>query len=256
MDAVVLAGGIPKPDDPLYAYTQGKPKALLDIAGKPMAQWVLDALSGAAAVERIYLIGLTEEDGLHAAKPITYLPNQGSMLANILAGLRAILRDRPDAEYTLLASTDIPTITPEMVDWVASNARQLQADLVYHVVPREVMEKRFPGSHRTYLRLKDMEVCGADLNVVRTSMANTNTEIFDRLIAARKHPLRQAAIIGWKTLLMIALRRWTLAQVVAAASARGNLRGVGVVSPYAEMAMDADKPYQVDILRAEMARRP
>jgi NDP-sugar pyrophosphorylase family protein len=44
MDAIVIAGGIPEPGDPLYEYTQGQPKALLDIAGKPMVQWVLDAL--------------------------------------------------------------------------------------------------------------------------------------------------------------------------------------------------------------------
>jgi nitrite reductase/ring-hydroxylating ferredoxin subunit len=36
MDAIVLAGGIPLPEDPLYPYTQGHSKALVDIAGKPM----------------------------------------------------------------------------------------------------------------------------------------------------------------------------------------------------------------------------
>ena len=258
MDAVVLAGGTPQPDDPLYPYTQGKPKALLEMAGKPMAQWVLDALSASPEIGHIYIVGLTAQDGLQTHKPVTYLPNQGSILANILAGLRAILQDRgsadPAAEYSLIASADIPTITPEIVDWTASNARDLQADLVYHVIPRETMEKRFPGANRTYLRLKDVEVCGADLNVVRTSIANTNTEIFGRLIAARKNPLKEAAILGWKTLLMIALRRWTLQRVVAEASARIGIRGVGVISPYAEMAMDADKPHQVEILRADLAR--
>ena len=43
MDAIVIAGGIPQPEEPLYEYTQGIPKAMLNIAGKPMVQWVLDA---------------------------------------------------------------------------------------------------------------------------------------------------------------------------------------------------------------------
>ena len=34
MDCVITAGGVPKPDDPLYVYTQGKPKALLEINGR------------------------------------------------------------------------------------------------------------------------------------------------------------------------------------------------------------------------------
>ena len=49
MDVVVLAGGKAGPEDPLYPYIQDKSKALVEIAGKPMAQWVLDALSGASS---------------------------------------------------------------------------------------------------------------------------------------------------------------------------------------------------------------
>ena len=59
MDAVVTAGGIPQPDELLYPYTLGKPKALLEICGKPMVQWVLNALGGAKRVENVILIGLT-----------------------------------------------------------------------------------------------------------------------------------------------------------------------------------------------------
>ena len=44
MDAIVTAGGIPQPEDPLYTFSNGNAKALIDVAGKPMVQWVLDAL--------------------------------------------------------------------------------------------------------------------------------------------------------------------------------------------------------------------
>ena len=47
MDAIVTAGGIPQPGEPLYEYTLGASKAMLDVVGKPMIQWVLDALEGA-----------------------------------------------------------------------------------------------------------------------------------------------------------------------------------------------------------------
>ena len=49
MDALVVAGGIPKEGEPLYEYTQGLPKALLDVGGKHfqvlrrlMVWWSLD----------------------------------------------------------------------------------------------------------------------------------------------------------------------------------------------------------------------
>ena len=47
MDAIVTAGGIPRPEDPLYTYSHGDSKALIDVAGKPMIQWVLEGLEQA-----------------------------------------------------------------------------------------------------------------------------------------------------------------------------------------------------------------
>ena len=256
MEAILMAGGVPQPGDPLYPYTQGKPRALLPMAGKPLAQWTLDALTAAESIEHIVIVGLSPTAGLQTTKPVSWLPDQGSMLDNILAGLHEVLRHRPDASLTLVASDDIPTVTPEMVNWAAANARRFpEADLIYHVVRRETMEARFPNANRTYLRLKDGDFCGADLNVVHTRMVNSDLAFFRRLIAARKHPLKGAAMIGWKILFMVALRRWTLQQTAEALSAQANVRGVAVEAPYAEMAMDADKPHQIEILRADLARQ-
>ena len=70
MDAVVLAGGIPSPEDPLYNYTQGRSKALVDIAGAPMVQWVLNALGGAISVDHVLVVGLDQDCGLTCAKPL------------------------------------------------------------------------------------------------------------------------------------------------------------------------------------------
>ena len=82
MHAVVMAGGVPGPEDPLYADCQGRPKALLDVAGRPMAQWVLDALGGSRQVEKVFLVGLGPESGLACRKPMSYLPDQGGLMNN------------------------------------------------------------------------------------------------------------------------------------------------------------------------------
>ena len=51
MDAIVTAGGIPLPEEPLYTETRGHNKALLDIAGKPMVQWVYEGARRAARLD-------------------------------------------------------------------------------------------------------------------------------------------------------------------------------------------------------------
>ncbi len=254
MDAIVLAGGIPTPQDPLYPYTQGRPKALLDIAGKPMTQWVVEALEGSAHIRRILIVGLKPTGALHGHKIAGYLPDQGGIIPNILAGLREVLRRDPQAEYTVVASGDIPAITAVMVDWVIEHAADgTPFDIAYSAIRREVMEARFPEARRTFTRLKDLEVCGGDLQVVRTALVNTHTAIWERLIAARKNPFKQAAIIGWDVLLKLALRRLALEEALTVISRRLGVRGKLLLPPYAELGMDADKPHQVDLLRRELA---
>jgi molybdopterin-guanine dinucleotide biosynthesis protein A len=168
MDAVVTAGGIPQPDELLYPFTQGKPKAMLDVCGKPMVQWVLDALSDATRVDRVVLIGLTEDSGVTCVKPLTFIPNQLSMIKNILGGINKVLEINPSATQVMIVSSDIPGITSEMVDWEVETTSQYDVDLCYNVTTRETIEARYPGSRRTYLKLKDIEACGADMNVIHT----------------------------------------------------------------------------------------
>jgi GTP:adenosylcobinamide-phosphate guanylyltransferase len=255
MDAVVMAGGIPQPDELLYPYTQGKSKAMLDILGKPMVQWVLDALSGAHRVENVVLIGLTAESGLTCAKPLTFLPNKIGMIENILGGIKKIMEINPSATRLLLVSSDIPGITSAMVDWEVEAASGSDVDLCYNVIKREVMEARYPGSRRTFTKLKGMDICGGDLNVLRTSVASMNTDIWEKLVASRKNPVKQAAIMGFDTLLLMMLRAITLDDAVKKLTARLHMTGKAIICPYAEIGMDIDKPNQLELMRADLANR-
>jgi GTP:adenosylcobinamide-phosphate guanylyltransferase len=250
---MITAGGIPQPGEPLYAYTQGGSKAMLDICGKPMIQWVVDALCKAQTVEKVLIVGLSSQDGIHGDKVEVFLPNQGTMLQNLRAGMLKILEIDPRARHTLVASSDIPAITPEMVDWEIETASRTDLDAYYTVIRKEVMEKRFPNSRRSYTRLKDMQVCGGDMNVIRTMTASGNDQLWERIIAARKNAFKQASLIGYDTLLLLLLRQIDLSHAVERVTRRLNLSAQALVSPYAEIGMDVDKPSQLEMLRADLA---
>jgi hypothetical protein len=215
----------------------------------------LDALSGAQRVENVILIGLLEESGLTCAKPLTFIPNKISMIENILAGIHKVMEINPSATRLLLVSSDIPGITSEMADWEVETTLQMDMDLCYNVVKREVIEARYPGSKRTFTKLKGMEVCGGDMNVLRTSVASMNTEIWEKLIASRKNPVKQAAIMGFDTLLLMLLRLITLDEAVKKVTARLHMTGRAIVCPYAEIGMDVDKPNQLEVMRADLTNR-
>jgi NDP-sugar pyrophosphorylase family protein len=255
MDAIVIAGGIPQPNDPLYAYSNGGSKALIDVAGKSMIQWVLDALSEAKHVDNVILIGLSAKSGLTCKKPIQYVSNQGRMLSNIVAGVNKSLELNKNNKYVLIVSSDIPALKGEMVDWLVNTSMQTKDDLYYGLCPRDVMEKRFPGSKRTYTKLKDMEACGADINLVHVSMATEHLDTWEALINNRKNVFKQAAVLGWDTLFKIATRQFTLEEAVQRASERIGIKGHAIIWPYAEGAMDIDKPHQLELLRADLTRQ-
>ena len=255
MDAIVLAGGIPLPEDPLYPYTQGHAKALVDIAGKPMVQWVLDALNDAIKVDHVVIVGLSAKTPIQSSKPIYTVPSEGHILDNILAGVEKIIEINPQAEYVLIVSADIPGITSEMVDWLVKQTEETFADLYYGVVPREVMEKRYPDSRRTWTHLKDMDVCGADINVAHVSLATEQLDLWETLIGSRKSPLKQAAIIGYGTLFRLLFRQLTLEDALLHVCSRIGINGQAIVWPWAEAGMDVDQPHQLEIMRADLSEK-
>lgn len=255
MDAIVTAGGVPDPGEPLYAYTRGKPKALLEIAGRPMIQWVLDALSDSTTVERVVVVGLTQDSGVVCSKEMTFVPGAESMLHNIRAGVQRVLELNLQAQHTLAVSSDIPAITGEMVDWVVDTAMETDHDIYYNVITRQVMEARYPTSKRSYTRLKDLEVCGGDMNVIRARTVTDNEELWERILAARKNVLKQAALVGFDTLLLLLLGQLSVERGIKRVCKRLNITGRVLHCPYAEVGMDVDKPHQLEILRSELSQR-
>src|SRR5215213_6903912 len=255
MDAIVTAGGIPRPEDPLYNYSHGDSKALIDVAGKPMIQWVLDALGNAKKVDNVIIIGLSPKSGVTCKKPIYYVSNKGRMLANIVAGVDKVLELNKRSKYVLVVSSDIPTLKSEMVDWLVDTCMETKDDLYYGVCPREVMEARFPDSKRTYTHLKDMDVCGADINLTHVRMATEHLDMWESLIGSRKSPLKQASLIGFGTLFALFTRRLTLEDALQRVCERIGINGRAIIWPHAEPCMDVDKPSQLELLRADLAQQ-
>jgi GTP:adenosylcobinamide-phosphate guanylyltransferase len=256
MNAIVTAGGIPQPGEPLYPITQGKAKALLELSGKPMVQWVLDALCAAQKIENVVLIGLDSDSGVSCSKPLYFLPNENDMVKNLKAGVRKLREELGEVKQILAVSSDIPAITSEMVDWLVDIVSQTDEEVYYCVIPREVMEARYPGSKRSYTRLKDMEVCGGDMNAFDARIIDLDGGIWDRLTEARKSAMKQAALIGYDTLFLLLIRQLSMESAARRVTQRLKVTGRAIVCPYAEIGMDVDKPHQLEMVRNDIAKKP
>jgi hypothetical protein len=246
---------LPISGQPLYPYTQGKAKAVLDINGKPMVQWVLDALSGSALIERVVLVGLPAAVNLECSHSLTYLENTGSIIGNIQAGVQELLKNKQPTEYALVVSSDIPAIRPEIVNWLIRCVEQSDFDIYYSIIERSNMERRFSGSKRTYVHLKEGEFCGGDMNAIRMGAALQDNPAWHQVVEARKNPLKQAQLIGFDTLFLLLLRLLSVQRAETMICNRLKLRGRALVCPYSEIGMDVDKPFQLDMLRLDLAKQ-
>ena len=257
IDAVLTAGGIPKPDEPLYPLTRGQSKALLPIAGKPMAQWIVDALAGSAQIGRIVVVGLAPGEGaLTSPKELIYVPNAGSMIANAVAGMKKILEHNPSAEKVVLCSSDIPCLTSPMVDWMITTCLASDHEIYYGLISQADMERRFPGSRRSYFAIKEGRFCGSDIIMASTRLAGNYHPAWNEIVGARKNILRQASIIGFGTLWLMLTRQMTIAEAERRAQSRLGVKGRILLDPYAETGMDVDKPGQYELVKHDLETRP
>lgn len=260
MHCLILAGGSNNPGDPLFAYTQGAPKALLTVGDRTLLEWVVTAVQESRYVDEVVVIGIdaatAEAAALRFPRPVHFLPDAGGMVANMRAGTDYIAQQWPDTGIILGASADIPTITGAIVDDFIRACEPWDRAVYYTFVTRETMEARFPGANRTYTRLADMDVAGGDMTMAQVGVLRQNEPLVLAATGARKHPWRVARIVGWRFLLRFALRRVTLSEIEATASRVLGKPVAVLLSPHAELAMDADKPHQVDLLRRELTGAP
>lgn len=243
-------------ENSLYSETSGGWRCLLDIHGKPMVQWVLDALNAAESVREIFVIGLPKNRKLNSHKPLHSLDEKGGLFENIHAGVIAATDQDPNQTKVLIASGDLPAIRPEMVDWLSGQVSHYpDAKIHYNVITKDTMNSRFPNANRTFVRFKDLTVCGGDLNVVDRELLATENPLWKKLVKSRKNPLKQVNLLGVDSLILIALRLLTLEGAVKRVCRKLKINGRVILSPYAEMGMDADKPYQLEILRKALEGR-
>ena len=255
MDAIITAGGLLKPDDPLYTLTGIPKKALLPLVNRPMISWILDALRHSGIVGNMVIVGLTPAELSYSDERLYFSESTGNLVDNVYAGLYKLQAVNPGLKKFLLFSSDIPLVTPEIVKGFVAECGSQEADIYYAVVKKETMEARFPGSKRTYVPMKDGYFSGGDAFLLDVEAAAGNVELAKALTGSRKNYLQQAKAIGFGFIISVLLRRMTAEQAGQHVARKTNLNGQVVVTQYAELGMDVDKPHQYEMIRTILERR-
>ncbi|MDQ2908640.1 MAG: nucleotidyltransferase family protein [Candidatus Eremiobacteraeota bacterium] len=240
MNAVVLAGG---PPDAVAALAPGAPnKAFVPIAGKTLVQRTLAALRSTPAVGRIVVVA---PPTAHARSDLAAADDVRLDGATMLASLRSGLEGLPDDERVLVCASDLPVLSRRALDEFLLLAALREADLVYGCVERMTHERQFGDTPHTWARLRDGTFCGAGVVMLRPRIVPALDGLLGRLGAARKNPLRLAAIFGTRALLRYAAGRLSLAEVELRATQLLGASAAAAVCTHAEIAINVDRPSDV-----------
>ncbi len=242
MHAILLAG---QPNRGLLKASSPTPfEAEIPVGGRAMADWVLDALEKAPSITSIGLVGPESLKREHT----TLAPMAGDLFGNILQGLSTA---PVDTEHVLFLTSDIPWLTSEVIVAFLAAAPK-SVDVVYPVIPKEVAEQRFPGTKRTYVRVREGVFTGGNLFLAKVQAVPRLKERAEVLLSHRKSPLTLARDLGPGLLLRLLSGHLSLRQVETRVGGILGITGRALAFPYAEAGVDVDKPEDLALAEREL----
>lgn len=236
--AVVLASGS---TDRVATYAHAETKAAVRFGGRQLVAYVLAALLESDRVDRIVCVGRTgvlDDPVADATGRVTRIGGGERLVDSLALGLGAAACFEPDR--ILVVSADLPWLAAADVDAFVSGAPAV--DLVYPVVAREAMERRFPAQRRTYARLREGEFTGGNMILIRPDIVPNLLPLIEDAYRARKNPFALASLIGWDLGIRLLLRNLPVAVAERRVSRLLNGTARALITDNAAIAADIDRP--------------
>lgn len=258
---LVLAGRRGPSDefaDALAAADASGHHALLDVAGVPMLVRVVRTLKACPCIGRI-VVSIDDPTVLAGVPELSAALDDGSLdcheaLDSPSRSVHDVLTGAAAGEPVLVVTADHALLTPEMVEQVVKHADG-DADLLVALVAATTLRAAYPESRRTYLKFRDDWFSGANLFAFLTPAAATAAEFWVRAERFRKQPWKLVSTFGPISLLLFLTRRLTLDAAFERVSRAIGVRVRAVPMPWAEAAIDVDRPADLELVNRILADR-
>jgi GTP:adenosylcobinamide-phosphate guanylyltransferase len=252
--AVVLAGSRGA-NDPMAKAYRVLHKCSIPIAGRPMLLRVIDALRGSRNVARLTVVidspevvsRLLETEDIK----LDVINARDSAPASAIEGVQHFGR------FPVLVTTgDHPLLTAEMIDYICERAIRSGADVTVGLAAARIIQSAYPETKRTYFRLGNDQVSGCNLFTVHSEHGLLLFEQWRALEKNRKKPWKLVSAFGWKPLFLFMMGRLSLETAFEHVSRKLGISVVPLMLPFAEAAIDIDKPSDKELAESILAKRP
>lgn len=254
-DAIILAGG--ENTSELRQMAPCDNEALIIIGNLPMIHYVYNALTKSNCVNRIVISGPVESlrNIFPPQEKLFFVKGGQNAIESFSNGLELLRQMENVSEKILILPTDIPFITPEAISDFVSQCEKTDADFYYSVTRREVNERKFPGVARTYVNLKEGTFTGGNVFLIRSGIADKCLDLGLQLVIRRKSPVAMAKLFGLSLVWKYMLGRLGIPEIVRRFQKVTGIKGQAVISPYAEVGVDVDKPSDLILAQEYLTAR-
>lgn len=241
MKALVLAGS--RGENAIDENTANK--ALIKIGGKEMVFHVISTLKKVKDIDKIAVVGDRHVNRLLENHVDYLIEEDNSLFENILKGVRCF----DDDENILILTSDIPMVSQESIEDFIEKSNREGAEFCYPIVRKEDSERKFPGTKRTYVKIKDGTFTGGNIIIAKVSVIRQVLPKIKQVLAYRKKPLKLAKILGPLILIKYVLGLLTIRDIEQRVSNIFKIKARAIKSKYAEIATDVDKKSDLELAR-------
>jgi GTP:adenosylcobinamide-phosphate guanylyltransferase len=251
--AVVLAAGRGS-DDPMARAYGVTHKCSIPVGGKPMLKRVIDALQNSSYIGQIAVSA--EDPALiksimnGSATGLDFTPSASSAPQSAWLAI-----ERGGRFPVLLTTGDHALLTPEMVDYFCAEAQGNGADFSAGLARADVIMKAYPDTKRTFFRFRNDRISGCNIFAVMNEKGMKIIERWHYLESLRKKPWRLVAAFGTGALVRYVLGMLNLSDAFDAVSQRLGMTAKPIYLPFAEAAIDVDKPSDKELVERILSAR-
>lgn len=247
MDAIILGGGTLKG----LASNGTSSKALIQIDNKPMVEYLIDTLHETSFISKIVaIVPLSAQYENWAPKVHKVLKAGDSFIDNLCNGLE-YLENMPGgcSERVMVASCDIPLITAKVIEDFIDLSSSIDADIIYPIIPKDVVERRYPETKRTYAKMKEGRFTGGNIMVVCPRAVLKNSDLVKQAYALRKSPLKLSRKLGPKFIMKFLTKSLSVAEAEQRVGEMLNAKSRAVVVSHPEIGIDVDKVEDLEFVQ-------
>ncbi len=230
-------------------------KALIRWGERTILQRTLETFHSIDGVNRVTVIG--GDDVLEQAREYEVegvVREGGSGPENIFRGLEWLRAQPNPADRVVIATTDLPFLTPQAVAHFLNACRD-EAHIGVPVVRGEVFDTHFPNTVSEYVSLKEGQVTiGCVFQISPEALFRARPQI-EQLFEARKNILAMARTVGVGTILRLLTKQLAVRHIEARCQKAIGCSGYAVMDAHPELAYDIDTIEDYKIALKHFAER-